>query len=214
MNKWSFLLILLTPWISGGDLHAQRFYVKVSGKVTDHFTGDPLRGVKVRLLKAGQEESDLKSRPDGTYEFTLDRGWRYAIWYSQDGFITKHINIDTEEMPPYPDVPFFEMDVQMTLFEWIPDFDFSLFDLALGEASYKQSVRNMSWDVQYTEFMRPSLAKVMDEYEKTYKGYYKRNKGRIPPKVTVPMAMEDSTRKGTGSNRTVMAPFTPGEAGT
>ncbi len=193
MNKLAILLFLLISLISSGKLQAQRFYVKMSGKITEHFTGDPLRGVKVRLLKAGKEESDLKSRPDGTYEFTLDRGWRYAIWYSLDGYITKHINIDTEEIPPYPDVPFFEMDVQMTLFEWIPDFDFTLFDLALGEANYKQSVRNMSWDVQYTEFIRPSLAKAMDEYEKTYKGYYKRNKGRLPPKVAVPMAIPDST---------------------
>ena len=70
------------------------------------------------------------------------------------------------------------MDVQMTMVEWISEFDFSVFEQPLGEASFKQSVRNMSWDIEYTERMRPMLAKVMDEYEKTYRGYYKRKRDK------------------------------------
>ncbi len=70
------------------------------------------------------------------------------------------------------------MDVQMTLFPWIEEFDFSVFDQPLGEAAFKSSVRNMSWDIDYTERMRPMLSRTMDEYEKTWKGYYKRKKDR------------------------------------
>jgi hypothetical protein len=174
---------------------AQRFEVRLSGKVTDHFTGDPLKGVKVRLLKAGKQEGECLSRGDGSYAFNLERGWRYAVWFSKDGLVTKHINIDTEEVPAYPDVPFYEMDVQMTMFTWLPEFDFSLFEMALGEASYVQSVRTMSWDIAYTERMRPMLARVMDEYEKTYNGYYKRRKGRRPAKViALPLPPADTSR--------------------
>lgn len=158
--------------------HAQRFYVKVGGKVTDHFTGDPVKGTLVRLLKAGMTEAEVTTRSDGSYSFTLDRGWRYVVFYSKPGFVGKHINIDTEEIPAYPDVPFYEMDVQMTLFPWIEDFDFSVFEQPLGEAAFKSSVRNMSWDIDYTERMRPMLSRTMDEYEKTWKGYYKRKKDR------------------------------------
>jgi hypothetical protein len=174
---------------------AQRFEVRLSGKVTDHFTGDPLKGVKVRLLKAGKQANECLSRGDGSYAFNLERGWRYAVWFSKDGLVTKHINIDTEEVPAYPDVPFYEMDVQMTMFTWLPEFDFSLFEMALGEASYVQSVRTMSWDIAYTERMRPMLARVMDEYEKTYNGYYKRRKGRRPAKViALPLPPADTSR--------------------
>lgn len=165
----------------GTGASAQRFYVKLSGVVTDHFSGSPMKGVLVRVLKAGKAEKEFTTRGDGKYEFQLDRGWRYAVWYSHEGSVTKHVNIDTEEVPPYPDVPFYEMDVQMTLFPWIEGFDFSAFDQPLGEASYKASVRNMSWDVEYTERLRPILSRVMDEYEKTCSGYYKRKqKGRRP----------------------------------
>jgi hypothetical protein len=138
----------------------------------------------VRLLKAGKKEAEVVTRGDGKYAFELDRGWRYSVWYSCDGMVTKHVNIDTEEIPAYPDVPYYEMDVQMTLFLWIDAFDFSVFDQPLGEASYKQSVRNVSWDMEYTERMRPRLSHAMDEYEKAYKGYYKRRSGRRPAKET------------------------------
>ncbi len=175
------LLLLLCLCAACATADAQRFYVKLGGKVTEHFTGDPVKGVLVRLLKAGQQEAEKITRADGSYEFTLDRGWRYSVWYSKQGQITKHIDIDTEGIPAYPDVPFYEMDVQMTMVEWINEFDFAIFDQPLGEASFKQSVRNMSWDVEYTEKMRPALAKTMDEYEKTYRGYYKRKAARQPP---------------------------------
>lgn len=183
------LLFLFCALLLSGAADAQRFYVKLSGKVTAHFTGDPVRGVLVRLLKAGKQEAEKVTRSDGSYEFILDRGWRYAVWYSKQGMVTKHINIDTEEVPAYPDVPFYEMDVQMTMVEWISEFDFTVFEQPLGEASFKQSVRNMSWDIEYTERMRPMLAKVMDEYEKTYRGYYKRKR----PKKKGPAPLKDST---------------------
>jgi hypothetical protein len=66
------------------------------------------------------------------------------------------------------------MDLQITLFPWIADFDFSAFDQPLGEAGYKAKVHNMSWDTPYTDQQRPVFSTLMDEYMKTSKGYYKR----------------------------------------
>ncbi|MFT3885929.1 MAG: carboxypeptidase-like regulatory domain-containing protein [Flavobacteriales bacterium] len=190
-------LVAVLLVLSAGGAQAQRFLVKLSGVVTDHFSGAPMKGVRVRLLKAGKAETEATTRSDGRYEFRLDRGWRYAVWFSHEGSVTKHINIDTEEVPPYPDVPFFEMDVQMTLFPWVPDLDLSPFDQALGEAAYKPSVRNMSWDVEYTERLRPILSKVMDEYEKTYKGYYKRkDQGRRPPRERLGPPVDSTDTNG------------------
>ncbi len=183
MRPVVLLLLILLAWpVAKAQKAPQRFHVKLHGVVTDHFSGDPVKGALVRLLKAGRFEAEVVTRGDGRYEFELERGWRYSVWYSKDGCVTKHVNIDTEEVPVYPDVPFYDMDVQVSLFEHIEDFDFSVFQQPLGEASYKKSVRNVSWDLEYTERMRPRLAQVMDEYEKTYNGYYKRRAGRRPAK--------------------------------
>ncbi|MBP8822496.1 MAG: hypothetical protein KBH07_02490 [Flavobacteriales bacterium] len=157
---------------------SQRFTVFLSGQVTELFSGDPLRGALVRVLKAGKEELELTTRSDGRYKFELERGWKYEVWFSRNNMVSKHVVIDTREVPPYPDVPFYEMDLQMTLFAWIADVDLSPFQEAIGEANYKTSVRNMSWDTPYTEQMRPLFSKAMDEYEKTFRGYYKQRDRR------------------------------------
>ncbi len=182
-------LIGFTLWTllaSPVELSAQRFTVELGGKVTGLFTGDPVKGVLVRVLKAGQEDQQKITRSDGRYAFTLERGWKYEVWYSRKEMVTKHVIIDTREVPAYPDVPFFDMDLQMTMFPWIADVDLSVFDEALGLAAFKASVRNMSWDMPYTEQMRPVFAKVMDEYEKTYNGYYERRDRRNREALRLP----------------------------
>lgn len=168
----SFVLVLTSA------VSAQRFQVKLSGQVTELYSGDPVRSALVRVLKAGLDDQQQITRGDGRYEFKLERGWKYEVWFSKKNMVTKHVIIDTREVPPYPDVPFYEMDLQMTLFPWIADVDLSAFQEALGMAAFKASVRNMSWDMPYTAEMRPVLSKVMDEYEKTFRGYYKRRDRR------------------------------------
>ncbi len=157
---------------------SERFTVFLSGQVTELFSGDPVKGALVRVLKAGKEEMEVTTRSDGRYKFELERGWKYEVWFSRKSMVTKHVVVDTREVPPYPDVPFYEMDLQMTLFAWIADVDLSTFQEPIGLAGYKGSVRNMSWDTPYTEQMRPVFAKVMDEYEKTFRGYYKQRDRR------------------------------------
>lgn len=160
------------------NAQSQRFTVVLGGKVTELFSGDAMKGVLVRVLKAGQEDQQKTTRADGRYTFNLERGWKYEVWFSRKLMVTKHVVIDTREIPAYPDVSFYDMDLQMTMFPWIADVDLSVFDEALGQAAYKANVRNMSWDMPYTEQMRPVFAKVMDEYEKTYSGYYQRRDRR------------------------------------
>ena len=159
---------------------AQHFTVKLSGKVTEYFSGDPIKGALVRVLKAGQNDVQATTKGDGFYAFTLERGWKYEVWFSKKDMVTKYVVVDTREVPAYPDVPFYDMDLQMTLFNWVPDLDFSVFEDPLGRAAYKESVHNMSWDTPYTEQVRPVFSKMMAEYEKTFSGYYKRT-GRSQP---------------------------------
>ncbi|MBK8581236.1 MAG: hypothetical protein IPL86_05165 [Flavobacteriales bacterium] len=167
--------LLVTLLLAAGTaVSAQRFQVKLGGKVTDYFSGDAMKGALVRVLKAGQADQQATTKGDGRYAFILERGWRYEVWFSKKDMITKHVIIDTREVPAYPDVPFYDMDLQMTLFPWIPEMDLSLFEDPLGMAAYKGNVRNMSWETPLSEQFRPVLAKLMDEYEKNYKGYYKR----------------------------------------
>ncbi|HRN36134.1 MAG TPA: hypothetical protein PLL18_04390, partial [Flavobacteriales bacterium] len=55
---------LLFSMLPASEMLAQRFQVLLSGKVTELYSGDPLKGVLVRVLKAGQEDMQQITRND------------------------------------------------------------------------------------------------------------------------------------------------------
>lgn len=172
--RLSWILCICLTAICSVPSFGQRFTVKLSGTVTDLFSGEPVKSAMVRVLKDGENVAQQVTKRDGAYHFDLDRGWRYTVWFSKDGAVTKHVVIDTREVPAYPDVPFYDMTLQITLFPWIANFDLSAFEQPIGEAAYLERVHNMSWDVPYTELNRPLFSKLMNEYRKTFHGYYER----------------------------------------
>jgi hypothetical protein len=142
------------------------FYIHLHGVVTEYATGEGMKGVQVRLVKDSVERETVITPWNGTYELYLERGYDYIVWFHREDLVTKHVRIDAREIPLRPDVPFYDMDVQVTMFTWIEGFDFSIFDQPVGMAEYKHSVRNLNWDIDYTERLRPEVARVMTHYER------------------------------------------------
>jgi hypothetical protein len=145
---------------------ASAFYIHLHGMITEHFSGSPMKGVQVRLVKDSLERETVITPGNGKYEVYLERGYDYVIWFHRDDLVTKHVRIDAREVPLFPDVPFYDMDLQITMFTWIDGFDFSAFGQPLGMAQYKHSVRNLNWDIAYTDERRPVLARAMIDYER------------------------------------------------
>lgn len=160
--------VLLLGAFCGAPNEAGAFYIRLYGLVTDHFTGDGMKGVQVRLVKDSVERETALTSSNGKYEIFLERGYDYLVWFHRDDLVTKHVRIDARGIPLFPDVPYYEMDVQMTMIEWIEEFDFTVFDPPVGMAAYKQSVRNLNWDIAFTERRRPEIAKVMVQYERVF----------------------------------------------
>ncbi|HRO99672.1 MAG TPA: hypothetical protein PLN54_09590 [Flavobacteriales bacterium] len=147
-------------------LPVSAFYIHLHGVVTEYATGEGMKGVQVRLVKDSVERETVITPWNGTYELYLERGYDYIVWFHREDLVTKHVRIDAREIPLRPDVPFYDMDVQVTMFTWIEGFDFSIFDQPVGMAEYKHSVRNLNWDIDYTERLRPEVARVMTHYER------------------------------------------------
>jgi hypothetical protein len=157
------LLVLCALWCAQD---AEAFHIHLHGVVTEYFTGDHMKGVQVRMVKDSIERETMITSGNGQYELFLERGYDYVIWFYRKDMVTKHVRIDAREIPLFPDVPFYDMDLQITLFEWIPGFDLSLFDVPIGMAAYKRSVRNLNWDIAYTDAMRPQVQRLMVLYER------------------------------------------------
>lgn len=142
------------------------FYIRVHGLVTEYFSGEAMKGVQIRLVKDSIDRETVITDGSGEYELFLERGYDYLIWFHRQDLVTKYVHIDARQVPLFPDVPFYDMDVQMTMFTWIEGFDFATFEVPVGRAEYKHSVRNLNWDIDYTERLRPEIARVMSHYER------------------------------------------------
>lgn len=145
---------------------AQAFHIHLHGVVTEHFSGNPMKGVQVRLVKDSIERETVVTGVNGRYELYLERGYDYQVWFHRGDLVTKYVRIDAREIPLVPDVPFYDMDLQMSMFQWLEGFDFKAFDTPVGLATYKHSVRNLNWNVEYTNERRSELTRVMIHYER------------------------------------------------
>lgn len=159
-------LVLAVALLCLGAADASAFHIRLYGLVTEYFTGGGMKGVQVRLVKDSVERETVFTNGKGSYEIYLERGYEYQVWYYREDLVPKYIRIDAREIPLFPDVPFYEMDVQMTMFSLLAGFDFSTFDDPVALASYKHSVRNLSWDIDWTEARQAAIARVMVLYER------------------------------------------------
>jgi hypothetical protein len=162
--RWRQVLVSVVAMMAWVNVSA--FHIRLYGMVTEHFSGDAMKGVQVRLVKDSVERETYITQGNGKYEIFLERGYDYVVWFHRKDMVTKHVHIDAREIPLFPDVPFYEMDLHITLFTWIPDFDFGVLDVPIGMAAYKHSVRNLNWDIAHTDAMRPKVARMMVLYEK------------------------------------------------
>ncbi|MBX2971686.1 MAG: hypothetical protein KF797_01150 [Flavobacteriales bacterium] len=151
---------LLAPQAS----HA--FYIHLHGIVTEYFSGDAMKGVQVRLVKDSVDRETVITSSNGKYELYLERGYDYQVWFHRSDLVTKHVLIDARKVPLFPDVPFFDMDLQMTMFAWIDGYELGLYMEPVARAEYKQSVRNLSWDVEYTKDFQSRSQRAMVHYER------------------------------------------------
>ncbi len=158
--------LVLACGLLAAPLAGNAFYIYVHGIVTEYFTGDAMKGVQIRLVKDSVDRETVFTTANGKYELYLERGYDYQIWFHRSDLVTKYVHIDAQDIPLFPDVPFFDMDVQMTMFTWLNGYDFSLFNAPVGMAEYKHSVRNLNWNIEYTSKVRQLIDRFMIHYER------------------------------------------------
>lgn len=165
------LLIAFATMLLSLTCSAQAFHIKLGGVVTDYVSGEPLQGASVALSVGGDTLTAGTTRKTGVYSVELVPGKPYMLTYTAPGRVTRRVDVDTRNIPYYPDVPLYMMTVEVGLFDSIPDFDFSVFEEPAGRAEYKNSVRNMSWENAYSDSIRKVVDPVLADYVKRLNGY-------------------------------------------
>jgi len=135
--------------------------LRLRGEVTNFVSRTPLDQVLVRVYRDGVKEQSFTTGHGGSYTIDLERDGNYVIRFSLQGHVTKCFAVDTHGAAWQGDRREVSVDVEMTLFETVPDMDLSLFDLPMGLARFCPTTGFLSWDAEYEERMRQEVAWVM-----------------------------------------------------
>lgn len=164
---WGVVLMVLGACAAFGQGKSVLPYtITVNGTITGEMTGEPLKGVKVRVLRDGELSNLIITKGNGRFKIELERNYFYAFEFTRDDLVDKHVTIDTRGAPPLLDVPSLTMIIDISLFTPVPGMDTQLFEEPMGKAVYKHSSRNIMWDLQYEQEIATSVRKFMAEYYK------------------------------------------------
>jgi hypothetical protein len=137
--------------------------LRLHGEVTNYASRTPLDQVLVRVYRDGVKEQSFSTGNGGNYTIDLERDGNYVIRFSLPGHVTKCFAVDTHGAAWQGDRREVSVDVEMTLFENVPDMDLSLFDLPMGLAHFCPATGFLSWDAGYEARMRSEVERLMEE---------------------------------------------------
>lgn len=173
--RLGFLLIIaILPFTSSA------FYIELYGTVVEHFSSDPMKDVYVRVYAEGSQVFFKRTKGNGKFKFQIDREKEYVIEFTKLHFVTKRVAIDTRNIPPMSDIPFFEIELEMDMFPFVEGVDYTVLEQPLGSAQYDDNLRNMRWDNKYKQKMAALYNRFWYEYERAFNG--KRLKPESQPK--------------------------------
>lgn len=160
------ILILLSSLV-----FAQDPVIFLEGQVTDHFSSNSIKNPTLVLSENGKVVSKTIGKSNGKWYFNLRSECFYVLECKKEGMVSKKFIIDTRNIDPKED---YYIYLQITLFKKIEDFGFEFFESPIAWSKYDQTVRNMSWDNDFTDQKLIIYQQIMKKYIKSSGGYYRR----------------------------------------
>lgn len=160
------ILILLSSLV-----FSQNPVIFLEGKVTDYLSSNSIKNPTLILSENGRVVSKIEGKSNGKWYFNLRPECFYILECKKEGMVSKKFIIDTRNVDPKED---YYIYLQITLFKKIEDFGFEFFGSPIAWSKYDQTVRNMSWNNDFTEQKLILYQLIMKEYIKSSGGYYRR----------------------------------------
>lgn len=157
MRTATFLLALIA------SIGLQAAHLRVHGTVTDLGSRLPLEQALVRVYKNGVKQTAFNTGSGGRYAVVLENNAHYVIRFSLPGRVTKCFAVDTHGPAWENDGRTVDLEVEMTLFENLPELDLSFFDLPMGIARFTPMTGHVAWNAEYEGRIRPEADRLMAE---------------------------------------------------
>jgi tetratricopeptide (TPR) repeat protein len=159
-------LILMAFCLFNNQAIGQKVKVKIYGEIKDENSKKRLAGVTVSVTSGGSNITSQTTTSNGKFDVDLDYDKVYVFKFEKSGFVTKKLEVDTRNIPAAEqERGEFIRPIDMTLFENVPDVDFSVLNEPIGKFRYDFQFNDILHDEDYTKQMKKKLDKLFKELE-------------------------------------------------
>lgn len=126
---------------------------------------------KMEVLKNGSRVRTSKLSGRGKFEQELDPNANYIFEFSQEGYVTKRIQVDTKiKHDRGPDAyPFLPFKFEVTLFEQYEGVNTVVFNQPVAKIAYDPETDDFTYDTDYSKSISEQIAIAEKETEKAKK---------------------------------------------
>lgn len=169
LNKIFISLLILGLSFSFTSLKAQVDDIEASGLVKDERSNKLLSNVLVTKERDGKVMDSVRTGVNGRFILKLDFGYDYNIRLSKNGYVSKFININSENVPDENQVGGFGFDLNVNLFEEVEGINFDILKQPIGKAKFEEASGEIAFDFEYTKSIQARINELRRELAKKYK---------------------------------------------
>ncbi|MBN8703443.1 MAG: hypothetical protein J0M08_10280 [Bacteroidetes bacterium] len=190
------LVVFFALVFSATATYAQEFNLEIGGKVEKD--GKRLEGAKIKLYQGATVAQEFTTSENGKFSFKLKGNVDYTIVITKKGLITKKFTVTTKNVPDRRAMfGFGGFEFTVSLFEMLPNIDYSVLDNPIAKISYNTEEEEFSFDKIYTESMLDALKqlKALEEQAKKEAANIANAQQEIDEKYTATILKADNAFK-------------------
>jgi hypothetical protein len=137
--------------------------LRLHGTVVEFGGQRPLADVEVKVFRNGERQHTVRTGANGRYSLVLDNHAEYVIRFSRQGRVSKCYAVDTRGAVWEGDKRVQDLEIEIVLFQPVPELDLGWFDMPMGMARFNPMTGHVAWSADYERRIRPEVDRLMAE---------------------------------------------------
>ena len=172
-----------------------KWHLELKGVVYDE-DNLKLGGVTIVLKLGGKEVEKKVTTETGLYNFNLDPDEEYTLSFSKSSYLTKIIEVNTENVPPKAVVEgLFTYRANLSMLRDFPGIDHSIMDEPVVRIFYVKSTQEFGFDPEYYTTIKKRVEEMQKEYEVKLQEEKARKKEEAAEKARLEKLQTEEQRK-------------------
>jgi hypothetical protein len=150
--------------------------LRVQGAVLGLLDQKPVADVSVKIYRNGERLYVAKTAANGRYSILLDNHAEYVLRFTKAGKVGKCYTIDTRGGAWENDKRIQDLEIDILLFDPVPDLDLGWFDMPMGMARFNPMTGHVAWSADYERRIRPEAERLTAEVAQRYEAIAQRRR--------------------------------------